>query len=115
ITNNPKRKSERLSRRKITLLKKAHEMASFCDVDVALVLRIRKTGQLITYNSVDLKSWPPSKEEIRFHYPLPINLLPRDIEAKHRKPTITTPSVVQGRGIVKSEVLGSGVVESSPI
>ncbi|CAG8980089.1 hypothetical protein HYALB_00012555 [Hymenoscyphus albidus] len=64
MASNPKRKSERLSRRKETLIKKAYEMAFFCDVDVALVLRIRKTGKLITYNSDDLESWPPSKEQI---------------------------------------------------
>lgn len=60
----PKRSSERLRRRKDSLLKKAYEMAKFCEVDVALILRIRATGRYITYKSVDLESWPPSKEEI---------------------------------------------------
>ena len=64
MTHETKKKSQRLSRRKDTLLKKAHEMAFFCDVDVALVLRIRKTGRLITFNSIDHESWPPSKEQI---------------------------------------------------
>ena len=59
-----KRKSERLSRRKDTLLKKAYEIAEFCEVDIALVLRIRKNGRYITYKSVDLDSWPPSIEQI---------------------------------------------------
>lgn len=39
-------------------------MAAFCDIDVALFIRIRKTGQLITYKSLDLESWPPSSEQI---------------------------------------------------
>jgi SRF-type transcription factor (DNA-binding and dimerisation domain) len=63
----PKGKSERLNRRKDTLIKKAYEMGFFCDVDVALVLRIRKTGRIITFNTIDSKSsesWPPSKEQI---------------------------------------------------
>ncbi|KAH8650349.1 hypothetical protein BGZ60DRAFT_421787 [Tricladium varicosporioides] len=64
MTNNPKRKSQRLSRRKDTLLKKAYELAFFCDVDVAVVLRIRKKGHLITFNSTDSDSWPPSKDDI---------------------------------------------------
>jgi hypothetical protein len=60
----PKRRSERLSRRKSTLINKAHELAEFCDVDVALIIRNRQTGRYFTYNSVDLESWPPSKEQI---------------------------------------------------
>ncbi|APA10379.1 hypothetical protein sscle_06g051490 [Sclerotinia sclerotiorum 1980 UF-70] len=64
MINKPKRRSERLNRRKMTLLNKAYEISKFCEVDVALILRIRKTGQYITYNSTDLQSWPPSNEEI---------------------------------------------------
>jgi hypothetical protein len=63
----PKRKSERLNRRESTLINKAHELAEFCDVDVALIICNRKTGRYFTYNSVDLESWPPSKEQIVSH------------------------------------------------
>jgi hypothetical protein len=48
-------------RRKSTLINKAHDLTEFCDVDVALIIRNRRTGRYFTYNSVDLKSWPPSK------------------------------------------------------
>jgi hypothetical protein len=65
----PKRRSERLNRRKTTLVNKAHELAEFCEVDVALIIRSRKSGQYFTYNSLDLESWPPSKEQIVSHYP----------------------------------------------
>jgi len=65
----PKRRSDRLSRRKSTLINKAHELAEFCDVDVALIIRNRQTGRYFTYNSVDLASWPPSKEQIASHCP----------------------------------------------
>ena len=42
----------RISKRQSeTLLKKSYEIAAFCDVDVALFIRIRKTGRLITYKS----------------------------------------------------------------
>jgi len=58
------KKTQKLSRRKETLIKKSHELGTFCDVDVALFLRIRKTGRLIVYKSIDLESWPPSKEHI---------------------------------------------------
>ena len=59
-----KRQSERLSRRKETLLKKSYEMAALCDVDVAFFIRIRKTGRLFAYKSLDLESWPPSREQM---------------------------------------------------
>ena len=65
----PKRRSERLNRRKFTLINKAHELAEFCDVDVALTIRNRKTGRYFTYNSIDLESWPPSKKQIVSHHP----------------------------------------------
>jgi hypothetical protein len=58
----PKRRSERLSRRKSTLINKAHELAEFCDINVALIIRNRQTGYYFTYNSVNLASWPLSKE-----------------------------------------------------
>lgn len=64
MANVHKRRSERLSRRRDTLMKKSHEMATFCDVDVALFIRIRKTGRLITYKSINLDEWPPSSEQI---------------------------------------------------
>ena len=60
----PKRRSERLNRRKSTLINKAHELTEFCDVDVVLIIRNRKTGRYFTYNSVDLESWPPSKAQM---------------------------------------------------
>ncbi|KAJ8069835.1 hypothetical protein OCU04_000249 [Sclerotinia nivalis] len=85
MIDKPKRKSERLNRRKVTLLNKAYEISKFCEVDIALILRIRKTGQYITYTSTDVESWPPTKDEIRLSYPLPINLLSKDIEARFKK------------------------------
>jgi hypothetical protein len=65
----PKRRSERLNRRKSTLINKAHELAEFCEADVALIIRSRKSDRYFTYNSLDLKSWPPSKEQIVSYYP----------------------------------------------
>ena len=62
-----KRKSERLNRRKLTLINKAHELAELCEVDVALIVRSRKSGQYFTYYSLDLESWPPSKEQVLSH------------------------------------------------
>jgi hypothetical protein len=70
VVNPPKRRSERLNRRKLTLINKAHELAELCDVDIALTICSRKSGRYFTYNSLDLESWPPSKEQIVSYYPL---------------------------------------------
>jgi hypothetical protein len=59
-----KRRSQRLNKRKETLLKKVYEIREFYEVDVALILRIRKTGRYITFKSVDLESFLPSIEQI---------------------------------------------------
>ncbi|PQE34093.1 hypothetical protein CJF32_00010780 [Rutstroemia sp. NJR-2017a WRK4] len=59
MIDQPKRRSERLNRRKVTLLNKAYEISRFCE--------------------------PPTKDEIRLSYPLPINLLSKDIEAQIKK------------------------------
>lgn len=65
----PKRKSERLNREKSTLIKKAHELVEFCDVDIALIIRNRRTGRYFTYNPIDLVSWPPFKEQTQVTSP----------------------------------------------
>ena len=65
----PKRRSKRLNRRKFTLINKAHELAEFCDVNVALTIHNHKTSRYFTYNSINLKSWPPSKKQIISHHP----------------------------------------------
>ena len=51
-------------RRKLTLVNKAHELARYCDVDVALIVRSRSSGRYFTYNSTNSDAWPPSKEHI---------------------------------------------------
>jgi hypothetical protein len=67
ISPPPKRKSKRLNRRKLTLINKAHELVEFYNVDIALIIRSYKSGQYFTYNSLDLESWPLSKEQIVSH------------------------------------------------
>jgi hypothetical protein len=65
----PKRRSERLSRRKSTLINKAHELAEFCNINVALIIRNRQTSYYFTYNSINLASWLLSKKQIASYYP----------------------------------------------
>ncbi|PMD60267.1 uncharacterized protein K444DRAFT_528830 [Hyaloscypha bicolor E] len=68
------------TRRKKTLIKKAHELGKFFGFEVALV--IRKQGKITTYQSIDHESWWPTKAEMvgEFAYPIPEKLLPRDLE-----------------------------------
>ena len=87
---------EMYRKRKMTLVKKAHELGKLCEVDVAII--ICRNGRYFTYRSMERRSWPPFMEQIvsRFFsasivkayfeqeisYPLPENLLPRDLEEK---------------------------------
>ncbi|KAG9230475.1 hypothetical protein BJ875DRAFT_346962, partial [Amylocarpus encephaloides] len=59
-----KRINARITRRKDTLISKAHDLAALGDLDVAVIVRIRRNGRIYAYDSVDLDSWPPSKEQI---------------------------------------------------
>ncbi|PMD64745.1 uncharacterized protein K444DRAFT_519640, partial [Hyaloscypha bicolor E] len=59
-----KRRSKRLSRRKSTLINKAYNLVEFCNINIALIIRNRRTSYYFMYNSINLKSWPPSKEQI---------------------------------------------------
>jgi SRF-type transcription factor (DNA-binding and dimerisation domain) len=55
VTNNCKRRTDNVGRRKKTLLKKAHKLGKYDGVDVAVI--IRQNGKFFTYRSVDHKSW----------------------------------------------------------
>jgi hypothetical protein len=63
MATKSKKRSQRF-RRKETLLKKAYEIGVLCDVDVALCLRYRKSGRLITYKSINRQYWPPTQEQM---------------------------------------------------
>jgi hypothetical protein len=78
VTNNRKRRTDNLGRRKKTLLKKVYELGKYYDVDVALI--IRQNGQFITYRSIDLESFPPSMKEIVRVYPFYL-LIHTDVKA----------------------------------
>ncbi|KAG9247663.1 hypothetical protein BJ878DRAFT_400990, partial [Calycina marina] len=73
-----KRENEGINRRINTLVKKAYELGGFDGIDLALF--ICKHGRYTTYRSRDHASWPPSMAEIQTAYPLPKNILPRDME-----------------------------------
>jgi hypothetical protein len=52
----PKRRSERLSRRKSTLINKAYDLVEFYDINIALIIYNRWTSYYFMYNSINLKS-----------------------------------------------------------
>jgi len=80
-----KGRNERFNRRKDTLINRAHELVELCNADISLIIRNRKTGRYFTYDSTDIESWPPSKEQIQQSYPLPVTLYPRDLNIKRKK------------------------------
>ena len=57
-----KAETQQFSRRKLTVIKKADELARFCHADVALI--IRRKGRYYTYQSIDHEQWPPTRSEI---------------------------------------------------
>jgi len=64
MINKLKRRSQRLNKRKETLLKKAYKLREFYEVDIILILYIYKTNYYITFKSVDFKSFLSLIEQI---------------------------------------------------
>ena len=81
-TSQGRRDYQKMLRRRETLFKKATEYDVQCDADIQLVVRMRKTGQIVilTTNS---KGWPLSAEQLvslllpALPIPLTIYSLPR--------------------------------------
>ena len=61
-SDTPKAKNQQRCRRRTGLFKKAYEYGIECDADVCVVLRIRKNGQIFTFNSDG--HWPPPQQEL---------------------------------------------------
>ncbi|KAI9732147.1 MAG: hypothetical protein M1834_004243 [Cirrosporium novae-zelandiae] len=73
-----KRGRERFRRRKINLLKKAHEMKLMCEAEVYLV--IHRNERYYVYNSSDCPQWPPPDDGLNKVYPVPTRFGPKDFE-----------------------------------
>ncbi|KAM3069104.1 hypothetical protein ACMFMG_010629 [Clarireedia jacksonii] len=85
-----KRRSETIRGRKNTLFKKAYELGKIDGVEIAIFVFHR--NQLFTYKSLENDSWPPSLDDMKLMYPLPIHLGPKDIEKKLEQKNYSTPS-----------------------
>lgn len=62
LVKDRKNRTERVRKRKKSLIKKADELARISGADVALI--IRKNGRYWTYRSINQDSWPPAMEQI---------------------------------------------------
>ncbi|QYT04959.1 MADS-box domain-containing protein [Trichoderma simmonsii] len=72
-----RRRSSQFSKRRKTILRKAHDLHKDCDVDIYFVVRSRQNNQIWRYSN---GYFPPSTlEEI---YPVPITLSPQDFQSK---------------------------------
>ncbi|KFY83614.1 hypothetical protein V498_07930 [Pseudogymnoascus sp. VKM F-4517 (FW-2822)] len=83
MSNVRKRQSQNASRRRSTLTNKAYEYAELYGADVALV--IYQKGRYYTYVSPGNPCFPPSKKEIINSFPVPISMLPDDVDAKYQR------------------------------
>jgi hypothetical protein len=64
LSESPRAKNQQRYRRRKGLLKKAYEYGIECDADVYVVLRIRKDGQIYTFNTDSSGQWVPSAQEL---------------------------------------------------
>ena len=57
-------KRQQQDRRKESLFKKAYGYSLECDADVYISIKIRKNGQVFTFNSDSTREWPLSEAQI---------------------------------------------------
>jgi hypothetical protein len=62
-----KAKRQQQDRRKESLIKKAYEYSLECDADVYISIRIKRNGQIFTFNSDLTQEWPISEAQIVRH------------------------------------------------
>jgi hypothetical protein len=62
-TTLARRNYQKLQKRKESLFKKATEYSRECDVDIQVIIRIRKTGKIFTLTS-KAEGWPLSESQL---------------------------------------------------
>ncbi|EHA26113.1 hypothetical protein ASPNIDRAFT_170954, partial [Aspergillus niger ATCC 1015] len=70
FSDSPKSKRQQQSRRKDNLFFKSFEYCHECDADIFIMVRNKKTGQILFFNSDS--NWPPSVEELVQYSPIKI-------------------------------------------
>ncbi|KAL6887150.1 hypothetical protein HDV57DRAFT_488146 [Trichoderma longibrachiatum] len=75
LKDTQKRQATKFSRRRKTLLRKAHDLYADCNVDVYIVVRSRKSNQVWQYTN---GYTPPTEQDMTRIYPVPIALGPED-------------------------------------
>jgi hypothetical protein len=61
-SENPRSKSQQISRRRKTLFKKAFEYCINCNSDLYMIIRTRQNRKIYTLNSTSRGDWPPSRQ-----------------------------------------------------
>ncbi|EME85021.1 uncharacterized protein MYCFIDRAFT_173893 [Pseudocercospora fijiensis CIRAD86] len=88
------KRANKRRKRRITLINKAHELATKCEAQVYVL--IRYGGRYYTYSSLDKPSWPPSPHDIQSSsYPLPVQLTACDLSNSDNAGVETVGSSLQ--------------------
>ncbi|RDH26427.1 hypothetical protein BDQ94DRAFT_155579 [Aspergillus welwitschiae] len=81
LSDSLKSKRQQQSRRKDNLFFKSFEYCHECDADIFIMVRNKKTGQILFFNSNS--SWPPSLEELASYYPKPKQITWKELAARY--------------------------------
>ncbi|KAJ5283395.1 hypothetical protein N7505_001375 [Penicillium chrysogenum] len=80
-SNSLKSIRQKQARRRNSLLRKSFEYCRECDADVFMMIRLKRNGQILFFNSC--AQWPLSREQLASHYPTPREITWRDMATKY--------------------------------
>ncbi|QGA15971.1 hypothetical protein EYB26_003638 [Talaromyces marneffei] len=70
--DTPRARSQQRGRLRKTLFKKGYTYSVECDADVYMVIRLRGTGRIFTFQSDSTEAFSPSLRELERHWPKPL-------------------------------------------
>ncbi|KAI0399796.1 hypothetical protein F4802DRAFT_587763 [Xylaria palmicola] len=75
-----------LRRRRLTLFRKLNEYYKLSNAEVYTVIYLN--GRFYEYSTTRRRHWPPTKDQIAQHYPLPVRLGPNAISESEEDASI---------------------------
>ncbi|OQE69072.1 hypothetical protein PENNAL_c0141G09962 [Penicillium nalgiovense] len=80
-SNSLKLVRQKQARRRNSLLRKSFEYCRDCDADVFMMIRLKRNGQILFFNSN--AQWPLSREQLASHYPTPQEITWHEMATKY--------------------------------